>query len=208
MNLNVELIAGDVNQVRPLDFLLMGHKNPLREQICKETQAAFELVYHQGMLSSHLYELLEAPSYRWRRIAAVKFRSNNKLSETQFSRISAPLVTVLENYDDVKSVGILPPSWRNPQYCALGVVYSLWLLGYAEQTSKSVEFSSTPSSIGYRVISNSGIYDFEKVLEDDCKLMWDFIRKLCKAHREDILMPSYRQLRKVPIHFIVTKRQL
>lgn len=73
MNLNVELITGDINQVGDLNFLLIGHKNLLREQICRETNSAFESTNSESWFFPHQYELLEAPFYKWKRIVAIKF---------------------------------------------------------------------------------------------------------------------------------------
>ena len=41
MEIKLELITGDVNQIDDLDFLIMGHKNHLRDRILKETDSKF-----------------------------------------------------------------------------------------------------------------------------------------------------------------------
>ena len=118
MNLNIELINGDVNQVSGIDFLLIGHKNPLREQILRETNVSFKIMDSQSLMFPHQYELLQAPVYKWKQVAAIKFRANDKISETQFARISIPITAALKQ-PSLKSIGILPPTWRNPSYCCL-----------------------------------------------------------------------------------------
>lgn len=61
------------------------------------------------------------------KVAAIKFRSNGKLNKNQFVRISSALTTALKQ-PHIKTIGILPPTWRNPSYCALGVIYLLLIL--------------------------------------------------------------------------------
>ena len=96
MNLQVELITGDVTRLGELDFLSIGHKNPLRECICRESETTFNIVNSESWMFPHQYELLESPSFKWKKTAAIKFRSNGKISETQFVRISSPICTVLK----------------------------------------------------------------------------------------------------------------
>ncbi|MGB8703230.1 MAG: hypothetical protein WCD18_27755 [Thermosynechococcaceae cyanobacterium] len=68
MNLQLELIAGDVNRIGDLDFLLLGHKNPLRKQICEETDSVFKPIDSESWSHPHQYEFLEEPSYKWKRV--------------------------------------------------------------------------------------------------------------------------------------------
>jgi len=181
MNLNIELISGDVNQVGGIDFLLIGHKNPLREQIRRETDASFKIMDSESWMFPHQYELLEAPVYKWKQVAAIKFRANGKISETQFVRISSPITTALKQ-PSIESIGILPPTWRNPRYCALGVIYSLWIIGYAHVSSKGLVrklFFPSPAHAQFKIISQTGTEYFEEVLKDDCHLLWKFVRELC-----------------------------
>ncbi|HEY9878518.1 MAG TPA: hypothetical protein V6D29_08680 [Leptolyngbyaceae cyanobacterium] len=214
MKLRVELVTGDVNQLGELDFLLIGHKNPLREQVCRETNSVFKKMDSESWLFPHQYELLETPSYKWKRVAAIKFRSNGRISETQFVRISSPISTALKQ-PHTESVGILPPTWRNPQYCALGVIYSLWVIGYAAASGARSSYPDVmsqlypnPSGVTFKVISQTGTEYFTEVLQNDCMLMWDFVRKLCKTQKDSFFGFSYKLLRKIPVTFDITERSL
>ncbi len=215
MNLDIELITGDINQVGNLDFLLLGHKNPLREKICRETNSTFQNIDSESGWFPHHYELLANPSYKWKRVAAIKFRSNGKLNETQFSRISSALTTALKQ-SNVKFIGILPPTWRNPNYCALGVIYSLWLIGYASAnftksfypyiTSDIIrQVYPNPTNVKFKIVSYTGIEHFEEVLQNDCTIMWDFLKTICKKQQNNPFKFSYKQLRNIPIIFNITK---
>ena len=207
MNLNIELISGDVNQVSGIDFLLIGHKNPLREQILRETDASFKIMDSESWMFRHQYELLEAPVYKWKQVAAIKFRANGKISETQFARISSPITTALKQ-PLIESIGILPPTWRNPRYCALGVIYSLWIIGYAHVSSKGFVrklFFPSPAHVQFKIISQTGIEYFEEVLQDDCHLLWKFIKELCEQRKDDYLFDSYKQFKRRNVTFNVSK---
>ncbi len=213
MNLHLELITGDVNQIGNLDFLLLGHKNPLRRQICEEADSVFQFIGSESWLHPHQYDFLEAPSYKWKKVAAIKFRANGKICETQFVRISSPISTALKQ-PDIESIGILPPTWRNPNYCALGIIYSLWLLGYASASGARSHFPDvmkelfpSPANVKFKIISQAGTEHFENVLKDDCDVMWKFFKKLLK---EELSWTgsSYKSYRKVPVRFEVTKIQV
>lgn len=109
MDLNVELITGDVNLLGDLDFLLIGHKNRLRQQIYRDTKSSVRSVNSESWMFPHEYELLEAPSYKWEKVVAIKFRANGRISETQFVRISSPISMALKQ-PGIESIGILPPT--------------------------------------------------------------------------------------------------
>lgn len=212
MNLNVELVTGDVNRVDSIDFLLIGHKNPLREQICRETDSLFKIVDSESWMFPHKYELLEAPFYKWKQVAAIKFRANGKICETQFARISSPITTALKQ-SQIKSIGILPPTWHNPKYCALGVIYSLWLIGYAAASGARsyypdvmIELFPNPANVKFKIISQTGTEHFQEVLKNDCDLMWKFVKKLCKQRKDDPLIPPYKHLRKITVDFNISQR--
>ena len=207
MNLNIELINGDVNRLGELDFLLIGHKNPLREKICRETDSTFRRVDSESWLFPHRYELLEDPSYKWKTVAAIKFRANGKISETQFVRISSPIATSLKR-SHTQSIGILPPTWHNPSYCALGVIYSLWIIGHAAASGARSpypdvmrELFPSPSNVTFKIISQTGTEYFEEVLKDDCNLMRNFVKRLCKQQKDTPFVSTYKQLRKIPVTF-------
>ena len=215
MEIKLELITGDVNQVNDLDFLILGHKNNLRDRVLKETGSKFEIRNAKSIFYSNQYELLEAPLYKWKRVAAINFRSNSgrKLSETQFSKISRVIGVALRSFD-AQSVGILPPTWRNPPYCALGVIYSLWITAYANQSNAAApygdilqEFYPNPASINFKIISQTGTEYFEEVLQDDCKLMWDFIKAFCKQQNDSNAWgaPHYQTLLRYPVTFNISK---
>ncbi|NER78477.1 MAG: hypothetical protein F6K42_02650 [Leptolyngbya sp. SIO1D8] len=211
MNLNVELVTGDVNAIESIDFLLIGHKNPLREQICRETNSFFKSVESESWMFPHQYALLEAPSYKWKQVAAIKFRANGKISETQFVRISSPIATALKQAQ-IDSIGILPPTWRNPKYCALGVIYSLWIIGYAAASSARSpypdvmnELFPSPENVNFKIISQTGTEYFEEVLKNDCDLMWKFIKELCKQRKDDLWSYPYKYWKKNPVTFNVSK---
>ncbi|HBQ97531.1 MULTISPECIES: hypothetical protein [unclassified Roseofilum] len=53
MNLNIELVSGDINEVGELDFLLLGYKNPLLEQIARETHASFKSIESASWMFPH-----------------------------------------------------------------------------------------------------------------------------------------------------------
>ena len=215
MNLKVELITGDVNEIGQLDFLLIGHKNPLRQQICAESGACFIEKESESWMYPHKYELLQAPAYKWKRVAAVKFRPNGKVNETQFARISEPIGTALKQ-SRIRSVGILPPTWRNPSYCALGIIHSLWTIGYAAEVLPKTALRDTAGKLVYnaantqfKIISDTGTEYFEEVLKDDCLLMWSFIKQYCKKWKDDFfLADSYKQLRRCEVTFDVSKRRI
>jgi hypothetical protein len=213
MNLQLELITGDVNQIGDLDFLLLGHRNPLRRQICEETSSVFQPIESESWSHPHQYEFLEAPSYKWKKVAAIKFRANGKISETQFVRISSPIKTALKQ-PDVRNVGILPPTWHNPSYCALGIIYSLWLLGYAAASGARSscpgvmkELFPSPANVRFKIISQTGTEHFENVLKDDCDLMWKFFKQLPKGELSWTDY-SYKSYGKIPVRFEVTKIQV
>ena len=208
MDLQVELISGDVTRLGELDFLLIGHKNPLRADICRESAATFNSVDSESWMYPHQYELLESPSYKWKKTAAIKFRSNGEISETQFVRISSPISTALKQ-PSIRSIGILPPTWHNPQNCALGVIYSLWIIGYAAASNARSpypeimkDFCPNPANTTFKIVSQSGIEYFEEVLKDDCSLMWDFVRNMCSQNDS---LHSYRKWREVPVTFKIEK---
>jgi hypothetical protein len=210
MNLQLELITGDVNQIGDLDFLLLGHKNPLRRRICEETSSVFQPIDSESWSYPHQYEFLEEPSYKWKRVAAIKFRSNGKISETQFVRISSPISTALKQ-PDIRSIGILPPTWHNPSYCALGIIYSLWLLGYVSASGARSpypevmkELFPSPAKVKFKIISQTGTEDFENVLKNDCDVMWKFFKQLQKKELSWTGC-SYKSYRKVLVRFEVTK---
>lgn len=207
MNLNIELITGDVDRVGGIDFLLIGHKNALRDRICRETDACFKIMDSESWMFPHQYELLEAPFYKWKQVAAIKFRANGKISETQFVRISSPITTALKQ-PQIKSIGILPPTWRNPHYCALGVIYSLWIIGYAHVSSKGLIrklFFPSPAHAQFKIISQTGTEYFEEVLKDDCQLMWQFLKELCEQRKDDYLFYSYKRFQRINVTFNVSK---
>jgi hypothetical protein len=217
MNLSIELITGNVNQVNELDFLLMGHKNPLRKQICRETDSTFKVINSESWFSPHQYEILEAPSYKWKNVGAIKFRSNGKLSETQFARISGPISTALKR-PHIQSIGILPPTWRNPSYCALGVIYSLWTIGCVATASRvrprfpelMDELFPNPSNKTFKIISQTGTDSFEEILKNDFKIMWDFFDQLCEQQKDNPLVSQseLQQLKIIPIAFNITRIKL
>ena len=201
------IISGDVNQVGNIDFLLIGHKNLLRNRICKETDASFKIMDSESWMFPHQYELLEAPSYKWKKVVAIKFRANGKISENQFVRISSPIATALKQ-PSIESIGILPPTWRNPRYCALGVIYSLWVIGYAYVSSKGLVrelLYSNPEPTQFKIISQTGTEYFEEVLKDDCQLMWKFVKELCEKPKNKSLFYSYKQYKKMNVTFNVSK---
>jgi hypothetical protein len=215
MNLSIELITGNVNQVNELDFLLVGHKNPLREQICRETDSTFKVINSDNWFSPHQYKILEAPSYKWKKVAAIKFRSNGKLSGTQFAKISSPISTALKQ-PYIQSIGILPPTtWRNPSYCALGVIYSLWTIGCVATASRVRprfpdlidEIFPSPSNKTFKIISRTGTDDFEEILKNDFKVMWDFFDQLCERQKDNPLISQseLKRLRIIPVEFNFTK---
>lgn len=213
MNLDIELITGDINQLDKLDFLLIGHKNPLYEQICRETNFSFKEVYCKSWMFPHQYKLLEVPFYKWKQVAAIKFRANGKISETQFVRISCPIETAVKQ-PQIESIGILPPTWRNPEYCALGVIYSLWIIGYgaafylqSSYSNEMREFFPDPTNKKFKIISQTGTEYFEAVLENNGDLMWKFIKKLCKQRKNDPwLYYPYRKFKEIPVSFNVSKK--
>lgn len=212
MDLNVELLTGDVNSIEKLDFLLIGHKNPLYKQICRETNASFMSVNSESYVFPHQYELLKAPSYKWKQIAAIKFRANGKISDTQFIRISIPIVTALKQ-EPINSIGIMPPTWRNPEYCALGVIYALWMIGHAAASGGRSYYSGvmnkrfrSPRNVKFTIISQTGIEYFEEVLKNDCDLMWKFIQELCKQRKDYPLFSAYKYWRKYSVNFNVEKK--
>lgn len=215
MNIKVELITGDVNEIEQLDFMLIGHKNPLRQQICIESGACFIEKESESWMYPHTYELLQAPAYKWKQVAAIKFRPNGKVNETQFSRISNPIGTALEE-SYVGSVGILPPTWRNPSYCALGVIHSLLIIGCAAKILPKTGLGQAAGYVAYnaantqfKIISDTGTEYFEEVLKDDCLLLWSFIRRYCKKRKDDFLLAdSYKQLRRCGVTFDVSKRRI
>ena len=98
MHLQLELITGNANHIGNLDFLLLGHKNPLRGQICEEADSVFQPIDSESWSHPHQYEVLEAPSYKWKKVVAIKFRSNGKTNESQFVKISSPINTALKPY--------------------------------------------------------------------------------------------------------------
>ncbi|GAB4525249.1 MAG: hypothetical protein Tsb0014_04430 [Pleurocapsa sp.] len=158
--------------------------------------------------------MLETPDYKWKTIAAIKFRANNKVSETQFARISNALSIAIKNFD-AKNIGILPPTWRNPQYCALGVIYAIWLMGYSgEFISKSsypevaATYYPNPQNVIFKIISQTGTGYFEEVLENDCQIMWSFLKKLNNKNKDNFLSFDYQELKKMRIQFNVTKKCL
>ncbi|WP_310488825.1 hypothetical protein [Chamaesiphon sp. VAR_69_metabat_338] len=216
MEIKLELITGDVNQVGDLDFLLMGHKNHLRDRILKETDSKFDVLEAKSWLYSNQYELLEAPEYKWKRIAAINFRPNSgrSLSETQFSKISRVISVALKSFN-AQSIGILPPTWRNPRYCALGVIYSLWITAYSNQANAVAPYNilqelyPSPASTNFKIISLTGTEYFEEVLQDDCKLMWNFIKAFCKQQNANnaawFSSPQYKQFKKYPVTFNISK---
>lgn len=211
MILNVELVTGDVNKIKDLNFLLIGHKNPLRKEICRETNSVFKLIDSEPSDFPHQYELLEDLSYKWKSIAAIKFRSNRKLSRTQIFRIKSPITTALKA--DTQIVGILPPTWRNPDYSALGIVYSLWSIACAYQTASEsnlpndmvVKLFPDPSNVKFEIISVTGIEYFEQVLRNDCELMWNFIQKLYAQEKK---IAIYELIKENYIKFNVTNRSI
>jgi len=210
MKLNVELITGDVNKVDGIDFLLIGHKNPLREQICKETGSFFKGVDSESWFFPHKYELLEVPSYKWKQVAAIKFRANGKIDETQFARISSPICTALKK-PQIESIGILPPTWRNPEYCALGVIYSLWIVGYAAASAANwsypgmSELFPNPANRKFKIISQTGREYFEEVLKNDCDLMWKFVERLCKQRKNHLVRIPKNTVKKNTVIFNISK---
>ena len=180
----------------------------MRERICQESNATFNMVNSESWAFPHQYELLESPSYKWEKTAAIKFRSNGKISETQFTRISSPISTALKQ-PSIRSIGIVPPTWHNPQYCALGVIYSLWIIGYAAASNETSDYPEimkdlfpSPENTTFKIISQSGIEHFEEVLKDDCSLMWDFVRNICS---QDDLLYTYEEWRELPVIFKVKK---
>ncbi|MBZ8182842.1 hypothetical protein [Oscillatoria salina] len=211
MNLNVELITGDVNKVDGIDFLLIGHKNPLREQICRETGSLFKAVDSETWMFPHKYELLEVSSYKWKQVAAIKFRANGKIGETQFVRISSPIATALKK-PQIESIGILPPTWRNPEYCALGVIYSLWIIGYAAASGARSSYPDlmnelfpNPANVKFQIISQTGTEYFEEILKNDCDLMWKFVRRLCKQRKDNLYAIPKSTEKKIPVIFNISK---
>lgn len=209
MIINLELVTGDVRRIGQLDFLLMGHKNPLRDEICRETGSQFKTVKSESWLFPHHYEVLNAPDYQWRKVAAVKFRANGKISETQFVRISSPITAALKA-SHIQTMGIVPPTWRNPGYCALGVIYALWVIGYAAVSAARSPYPDLmgepfpdPSHVTFKVIAQTGIEHLEAVLKDDCHLMWGFIQQLCQQKKDELFAPDYKTLRKIPVKFNV-----
>lgn len=215
VKIKLELITGDVNQINDLDFLIVGHKNHLRDRILKETGSKFDILEAKSLLYSNQYELLEAPLYKCKRVAAINFRPNSggKLSETQFAKISRVINVALRSFN-AQSVGILPPTWRNPRYCALGVIYSLWMTAYANQSNTMSpygyilqEFYPNPANTNFKIISQTGTEHFEEVLQDDCRLMWDFIKAFCKQQNDRTLWnaPQYETLLRYPVTFDISK---
>ncbi len=217
MEIQLELITGDVNRVDDLDFLLMGHKNHLRDRILKETGSKFNVLEAESLMSSNQYELLEAPAYKWKQIAAINFRPNSggRLSETQFSKISRVIGVALKSFNS-QSIGILPPTWRNPRYCALGVIYAIWITAYSNQANSTApytilqEFYPSPASTNFKIISLTGTEYFEEVLQDDCKLMWDFIKAFCNQQYANnaawFSSSEYKQFKKYPVTFSISKK--
>jgi hypothetical protein len=214
MNLKLQLITGDINQIESLDFLLLGHKNPLCEQIRKETSSDFRVRDSESWMFPHQYKFLEAPSYKWKKVAAIKFRANGKISETQFVRISSPIATALKQ-QNIRSIGILPPTWRNPSYCALGIIYAIWINGYAaafgarsSYPEAMKEIYPSPAGVAFKIISQVGTAEFENVLKDDCELMWRFLKRLLKQQSESPWTHQYKSFRRISVKFDVTKIQI
>lgn len=214
MILKLELITGDINQIGNLDFLLLGHKNPLRDQICRETDSDFEIIDSESSWFPHQYEFLDVLSYKWKKVAAIKFRANGRISETQFVRISSPIHTALKQ-QGIRSVGILPPTWRNPSYCSLGIIYSLWINAYAYESGARSSYSEilrelypSPAEVTFKIVSRTGIEHFEDVLKDDCDLMWKFVKKFLKQQKKNspwLYYYPYKKCRKIPVSFDVTR---
>jgi hypothetical protein len=57
---------------------IMGHKNPLRQQICEETNCLFKPIDSESCSHPHQYEFLEAPE---------KFLSDLKLPRFRFKKV-------------------------------------------------------------------------------------------------------------------------
>ncbi|GAB4525245.1 MAG: hypothetical protein Tsb0014_04420 [Pleurocapsa sp.] len=53
MQLNIELITGDVRQIDNLDFLIIGSKNQLKQIICQETCSFFQTKNSECMFFPH-----------------------------------------------------------------------------------------------------------------------------------------------------------
>ncbi|PSM46911.1 hypothetical protein C7Y66_22560 [Chroococcidiopsis sp. CCALA 051] len=63
------------------------------------------------------------------------------------------------------------------------------------------ELYPNPSNARFKIISQTGTEYFEEILKDDCRLMWDFIKKLCEKQQSI----KYKQLRKICVAFNITK---
>ena len=145
---------------------------------------------------------MEALNYKWKRIAAVKFRANSKINEAQFARISSVVAVALKNFQ-TKSIGILPVTWKNPEYC-VGTIYAIWLMGYAGECIEKSPYPN-PKNATLKVISQTGTKYFEEILRNVCQKMWDFWKKLGDKNKDDWLTYSFQELKNSNVEFNLTK---
>jgi len=211
MVIKLELVTGDIEKLGELDYVIMGQKNPLMQKVCTETGGEFQAMPSESFLYPSPWKLLSAPYYIWKYVACVNVR-RKRYPESQYSRISEALAYAVKQ-TDARTIAMLPVSWREPDYVAVGMIYALWCVGFAATGVFKQEYRRCHlQERQFLIVSADGVEPFERVLENDCRLLWQYIRKVNWVYNQTAKGIFPRQtitdLRRKNITFAITKRVL
>ncbi len=211
MLIKLELVTGDIQQLGELDYVIMGQKNPLRQKVCAETGGGFQAMPSESFLYPSSWKLLAAPNYRWKHIACVSLR-RKRYPESQYSRISEALAYGVK-HTNARTIAMLPLSWREPDDVAVGMIYALWCVGLAATGVFKDEYRRCHlQDRQFLIVSADSVEPFERVLANDCRLLWQYIRKVNWVYNQTAKGIFPRQqindLKRKNITFAITKRTL
>ena len=188
MIIHVKLVTGDIEEMGAFDYVVMGHKNPLRPKICAETGQTFKKMSSKSAIYPHSsWDLLCAEQYKWKHVACVNVRYK-RYPESQYSRISEAIAYGLRTIN-AESIAILPIRWRYPEYISIGIFYALWCQGFAACLNKR-QYPRLDHR-NFVIISKDGVDAYKNVVTQDFRALWQYIRKINWVRNQSISEDSF-----------------
>lgn len=138
------------------------------------------------------YDVLVAPDTRWKRVVAARFRPLKNLTMTQSLRFCLALQNAILKSSPGETIDMIPLSSRNAEVTARSMLWAIAFLT-SEQRRREV-FPGVPAwlnygrtdTVCYRITSRGGIEPFERLLADDARSMWEFVRAVWNRSSDEL----------------------
>ncbi|MCB9767690.1 MAG: hypothetical protein H6752_05800 [Candidatus Omnitrophica bacterium] len=192
----VNLYQEDIDNLGSFDFVVMGKKNPLVDLVAARTNKDFVEVHEDSGMNPHSWYLLESPEYKWRNTAYVSFNSKRKHSQSQELRLGDVLGYAI--YEKrAKRIGILPFSWRDPDYSALVTIYDLWFFGYTESLNSGILWKA--EDFVFEIVAIDSIEPYKRILQNHLKEVWKALEDFSTKTPSESVGPSLEDLRNAKV---------